>query len=419
MRAAVIGMGHIGLVTALGLASLGNIIVGYDINANMRSQIKNGTIPYSEPELEDKLKEHIGTHFFVAETLADALQEQECILLCVGTPGKEDGNADLSALESATLQVVQNLTVSGNYTLAIRSTVFPGGIRQHIIPIVQKYSVPGVKIHVASNPEFLREANAWSDFCTATRTLIGADDPEAIHTIATLYEQLNSAIYAVSIETAEFAKYLSNCMLATMISFSNEMSLAARQLGNISIEDAFMFVQNDERWITGRMADYIYPGCGYGGYCLPKDTKAFSGRLQQMNMSMPILDAVIQMNDTIAERLVSLVCNQISPSSSIGILGLSFKPCSSDVRESPAANFIFLLQKAGFTNIHVFDYLANSEFQQYFPHIQVDYCESLSDISEKSDVFINLHSDISFIRFGEQTNKPFFDFKYCAKNRKE
>ena len=419
MRAVVIGLGHIGLVTALGLERLGNTVVGYDIDSNMCSQIRKVKIPYWEPQLENVLKAFIGTSFFVAETLEAALQKQECILLCVGTPGKEDGKADLSVLEKATRQVVQNLTVSGNYTLVIRSTVFPGGIRSNILPIIKKYSLPGVKIHVASNPEFLREAHAWSDFCTATRTLIGADEPEAVHTVAALYKQLGSTIYEVSIETAEFTKYLSNCMLAAMISFSNEMSLSARKLGNISIEDAFAFVKKDERWISGSMADYMYPGCGYGGYCLPKDTKAFSWRLRQLDMPMPILDAVIQMNDTIAERLVSLVCDQISPASSIGILGLSFKPCSSDVRESPAANFIFQFQKAGFSNIYVFDYLACSEFQRNFPHIQVNYCESLSEISEKADAFINLHSDPSFILLREKTHKPFFDFRYCTKDQKE
>lgn len=413
MRAAVIGLGHIGLVTALGLAKLGNTIIGYDIDTNIYNKIKNGDIPYFEPKLKDVLKSFIGTSFNVVETLDEAIEGQTCILLCVGTPTKEDGNSDLSVLENVTRQIVHLLTKPGIYTLVVRSTVYPGGIRQHIMPIINENHVKGVKIQVAVNPEFLRETHAWDDFCMATRTLIGTDDPNASQVVANLYSKLCSNMYFVSIETAEFTKYLSNCMLATMISFSNEMSLAARKIGCVSIEAAFAFVQNDERWKSGNMAGYLYPGCGYGGYCLPKDTKAFLARLANLKMHMPILDAVVHMNDTIAERLISSVQEKISIESKIGILGLSFKSSSDDVRESPAVKIITQLQKKGFTNIYVFDYLANLEFQHYYPNIHVKYCNSLSEISKKADVFICLHYDYSFMNLKEQTNKPFFDFKYC------
>ena len=419
MRATVLGLGHIGLVTALGLAEYGNTIVGYDLNPQLRNQLKHSVVRFSEPGVEEALTRHLGDSFTIADTIETAVHDSSCFLFCVGTPTDKNGRANLSILEAAVVDVLSCLPAHGVFTLVIRSTVYPGGIRERIMPIVNQYRQKGRTIQVAANPEFLRESFAWNDFCSASRTLIGSDEPEAASTVRSLYSNLPSTVYCVSLETAEYTKYLSNCMLATMISFANEMSFAARTIGNIDIEEAFTFVQRDDRWVNNKMSEYMYPGCGYGGYCLPKDTKAMLGRMELLNISMPVLSAVIRTNDSMPEKIVSLVSHSIQKDTKIGILGLSFKPLSNDVRESPAEKIIRQLLLKGYRNIIVYDHMANTDFYLAFPELAVQYCRSFKEIIEKADVFINLHNDEVFKSVGQRTSKPVFDFRYCGAEKRE
>lgn len=419
MRVAVIGLGHIGLVTALGLAEFGNEIVGYDLNPKLRDELKHGVVSYAEAGIREALTKHLNTSFFVADSMEIAAENCSCFLFCVGTPSDKSGKADLSILESAVKEVLSCLPKQGTCTLVVRSTVYPGGIREKIMPIAEEYRRGGMTVQVAANPEFLRESYAWNDFCSASRLLIGADDAQSASVVRELYAKLPATAYCVSLETAEFTKFLSNCMLATMISFSNEMSFAARAIGNITIEDAFSFVKKDERWSGGKMAEYIYPGCGYGGYCLPKDTKAMLGRMEQCNTLMPVLEAVVHTNNSMPAKIVSVVSGSVPRNAKIGILGLAFKPHSDDVRESPAEKIIGQLLNEGYLEILVYDHLANHAFHSAFPHLAVQFCDSLPEMIQKADVFINLHNDEEFRRLGRLTTKPIFDFRYCGAEKRE
>ena len=400
MIASVIGLGHIGLITALGLAKLGNTVYGYDSNQTLKRKLKQGTLPYSEDGVQDALLEHNNRSFHVTDTLDQITTFCSCYFFCVGTPAGENGILDLSELKFAIRDVAAAIHMPGTYLFIIRSTLYPGASRSELLPLIDEYQTGDIKIQLTVNPEFLRESSAWKDFCGAKRTLIGADDPEAAKTTAALYEALHSEISVVSIETAEFSKMLSNCMLASFISFSNEMQAVATAVGRISVRDSFSFIQSDERWKNGEMAGYLFPGCGYGGYCLPKDTKAMLQIAEAHGVKTALLKSAVAINDNMPMQIASIIAKRVEKAETVGIYGLSFKPGTDDVRESPAEKIIKCLNEMGYTSILGFDPLANSRFQASTPSLI------------RSDVIVNLHKNKEIARRLGNLQKTVLDFRY-------
>jgi UDPglucose 6-dehydrogenase len=366
MTILIMGLGFVGLTTALGFAEKGHTVFGFDTDPNKAEELKTGKTSMSEPDLKSALSRHINKSFAVTDDPAAA--KADAIFICVGTPCGENGRADLCYLYSA----VDMLDKSFDGLIVVKSTVPPGTTQNEIIPYIRGR---GITASVANNPEFLREGYCWEDFINPDRIVCGVEDSADI--MREIYRDFNAPIVITSLNTAEFIKYLSNTMLASMISFSNEMSVIANAIGNISIKQAFETLHMDKRWHDASMNKYVYPGCGFGGYCLPKDLEAMIAQAQACGLEPALLKSVKAVNHSMPDFWV----NQLTAGGAVGILGLSFKPGSDDVRDSPSAKIISLL--AGKCSIYAYDPMANAEFQKAYD-FPVVYCESADEVCKRA-----------------------------------
>jgi UDPglucose 6-dehydrogenase len=389
----VIGLGFVGLTTALGFSSKNFKVFGVDLDKNKIALLKTKKTPFFEEGIEEQLSYHLGNNFIIKDDLKEAVSSSKIIFLCVGTPCDINGNADLKYIYSAlddTLKYCDEYKV-----LVIKSTVPPSTIHSKIKSYIEgKNFLIGKDIGLICNPEFLRESTAFDDFMNPDRIVIGVDqnDYNAIDLMQTIYQPFNAPIHIVSLNTAEFIKYLSNTLLATMISYANEMSMIADEIGGIDLRRAFDILHEDKRWFgqPAPMTKYVYPGCGFGGYCLPKDTQAMLNvAKEKYHNSNSILSATLAVNNLIKKHSVAKILKlTTNKNTSIGILGLSFKPNSDDVRDTPAAHIISGLLEKGYTNISAYDPLANHCFKQHYPHLTINYVSSLNDIMTANDVIV-------------------------------
>ncbi|MCX7714780.1 MAG: nucleotide sugar dehydrogenase [Clostridia bacterium] len=382
----VFGLGFVGLTTALGFAHLGYEVFGVDVDENRKTLLKNGKLPFLEPHMEDILKTHINRDFFVADDVKEAIKKSEYVFYCVGTPYGENGAADLKYLFSAIDSTIDAADDDKFRVLVVKSTVPPSTTSEKVLPYVLSKKRISQKFGIANNPEFLREGHCWKDFIEADRIVIGCNDENSKDMLLNLYKPLGVPIIPVSHSTAEFIKYLSNTLLATLISYSNEMAQIADAIGGIDIAKAFRVLHMDKRWGDCGMRAYAYPGCGYGGYCLPKDTCALYSQSIQKGFTPQILKNVIETNANVAKTVAKKICKNISRDKTIGILGLSFKPESDDVRDTPAAKIIRELNALGYKNICAYDPVAMDEFKAKYADIDLEYCKDAKTVYDKSEV---------------------------------
>lgn len=385
----VLGLGFVGLTTALAFAEKGNQVYGYDVDYERRDVIKNGRLPFIEPGLDIALYNHLNKNFIVVDTLEKALKESNFIFLCVGTPSKENGEVDLTHIYSALDSISPYLESDKYKVVVVKSTVPPSTTSDKIISYLKKKGLHvSKKFAVANNPEFLREGYCWEDMLNGDRIVCGVEDKKAEELLFSLYKNFNIPFFSVSLNTGEFIKYLSNTLLATMISYSNEMIKVANAVGGIQIKKAFQILHKDKRWGNGTMSSYVYPGCGYGGYCLPKDTKALYRLALDKGYEPMILKNVIDVNNSMPKFFVDEIEKVAKKESKIGVLGLSFKPGSDDVRDTSAAKIIKLLFNKGYENIFAYDPIAINEFRNKYKFGKVNYCNSLDELCSKSDVLV-------------------------------
>lgn len=410
MVISVFGLGFVGLTTALGFAHYGNKVYGIEVNEERKNTIKNGNIPFLEPGLKEALDNTLNKNFFITEDVASAINESQYVFYCVGTPYGENGEADLTYLFKAIDETLPNIDENKKVVLITKSTIPPSTTSSKVLPFIEgKGKNVGEKLFVANNPEFLREGYCWDDFINADRIVVGCDYSEGIKMMEDLYKPFNIPFYGVSSNTGEFIKYLSNSLLATLISYSNEMAELADTVGNIEIAKAFNILHMDKRWNGGKMATYAYPGCGYGGYCLPKDTCALYSASRNKGFEPKILGEVIKRNESMPEVIAKKIEKSVSTTDKIGILGLSFKPNSDDVRDSASAKVIKYLQKDGYNNFVAYDPVANDEFKKYYD-IKMEYVSSLKEILVKADKFIILTGWEEFKNIN--TDKLIIDCRY-------
>ncbi len=265
---------------------------------------------------------------------------------------------------------------------------------------------------VANNPKFLREGHCWEDFIGADRIVIGCDDAAATEKLVNLYKPLNVPIKCVTPSTGEFVKYLSNTLLATLISYSNEMAQAADTIGDIEVAEAFKIIHMDKRWNDCNMTSYLYPGCGYGGYCLPKDTNAFFAQSKAKGFSPPILQNVIATNDKRPSIIAEKIVAGLDKESGIGILGLSFKPLSDDVRDTPAFHIIKEIFAAGYKNIFAYDPVANQNFIESYPDLPIKIFDSARKVYNASKVLAIVTAWDEFKKVPAFGNKKIVDCRY-------
>ncbi len=412
MVVTVFGLGFVGLTTAVGFADKGMTVYGVDVDKNRIDILKDGRIPFHEPGLKEALERNLGKHFFLQEDTETVVAESDCVYYCVGTPYGKGGEADLTYLYRALDTTLAACNDDKYRVLVTKSTIPPSTTAEKIIPYIEaKGYLVGRQIGVANNPEFLREGSCWEDFIHADRIVMGVSDERTKQVLMELYAGFDIPKFCVSLNTGEFIKYLSNTLLATMISYANEMAQLADTIGGIDIAQAFRILHMDKRWGGSSMSSYVYPGCGYGGYCLPKDTNAIYAMGKEKGMDAQILKNVIAVNEARSDYMAMRIEEVMEIGGCIGILGLSFKPGSDDVRDTPAAKVISRLVADGYTNIVAYDPLAMEAFEQHY-HLPIVYMVSVEEVLERAEKVVILTAWKEFADIATRTEKAIIDCRY-------
>ena len=410
----VVGLGFVGLTTALGFAEYGHKVYGIEANPERMATIKSGRLPFFEPGLDETLERHLNRNFIPTTDWEMAVRESDYVYYCVGTPYGEDGQADLTYLYGALEQTLAAVHDDKFRVLVTKSTIPPSTTEERIIPFLQERGcqIPE-KLGVANNPEFLREGHCWEDFINADRIVLGVNDERSEKMLRKLFAKADAPICSVSLNTAEFIKYLSNTSLACLISYANEMSKAADAIGGIDVANAFRVLHMDKRWQTGTIRSYFYPGCGYGGYCLPKDTSAFYAIAKGAGFDGQILKHVIETNDSMPVTAAKRIARAAGGDTKvcIGILGLSFNPGSDDVRDTPSAKIVEQLNKMGYENIVAYDPIAMGEFQKHYD-LKIQCRKTCEDILGEADILAITTAWQEFRDLKERTEKPIIDCRY-------
>ena len=346
MKLAVIGTGYVGLVTGTCFARYGNNVVCIDINEERVETLKKGTVPFYEPGLEEMMTRNMreGRLSFTSST-AEALADSEACFICVGTPQAPDGSANMAFIESAAHDIGQGM--AGDLLVIVKSTV-PVGTNKLVQGIIEdelKARNAAHKLFMASNPEFLREGSSLTDFLEPDRVIIGVNDAEGQKIFAQLYSFLEpSKLLFMDTASAEMSKYAANAMLASRISFMNEMAGICEHVG-ANVESVRRGIGLDER--IGKK--FLNAGCGYGGSCFPKDVRALRDFARAAGYEPQILTAIDDVNERAKASMFEKVSAKFDTLKGkvIAVWGLSFKPKTSDTREAPAQVLIRSLLEAG------------------------------------------------------------------------
>ena len=349
MNIAIVGTGYVGLVTGTCFAETGVNVTCVDVNAEKIENLQKGIIPIYEPGLEDMVQRNVNAgrlHFTTA--LENCLDNVDIVFSAVGTPPDEDGSADLSYVLAVAKTIGANMK---KYTLVVTKSTVPVGTAHKVKDTIQaELDKRGVSIEfdVASNPEFLKEGNAIDDFMSPDRVVVGVESERAKKLMTKLYKpfmMLNSRVIFMDIPFAEMTKYAANSMLATRISFMNDIANLCELVG-ADVNMVRDGIGSDSR--IGRK--FLYPGCGYGGSCFPKDVKALIKTAEQNGYPMRVLKAVEEVNETqkslLFEKLEKIFNGDLE-GKTIALWGLAFKPGTDDMREAPALVLIEKLRKAG------------------------------------------------------------------------
>jgi UDPglucose 6-dehydrogenase/GDP-mannose 6-dehydrogenase len=390
MKVSVIGVGYVGLVSGVCLAEKGHQVICVDSDKEKVAKIGQGIAPIYEKGLVELLKKHIGNRLTVTTELSTAVHQSEISLIAVGTPFDGD-EIDLTFIKKVSQQIGEALRhKNGYHAVVVKSTVVPGTTEEVVRPILEKSSgkQAGVHFGVGMNPEFLREGEAVEDFMFPDRIVLGADCSKTLDVLKELYSPFTHvSIVPVNTKTAEMIKYTSNSLLATMISFSNEIANLCGAIGDIDVVDVMKGVHLDKR-LSPIMADggrvvpafttYIEAGCGFGGSCFPKDVKALISHGKRSGLPMRLLEAVVTVNEKQPFKVLMLIKKHF-PSLrdiSIAVLGLAFKPGTDDVRESPAIPIVQALLSEQ-ASIKAYDPVASREARKILGSDGICYCETL------------------------------------------
>ena len=411
----VVGLGFVGLTTGLGFAERGSKVFACDKNPERMRAYARDEVPFHEPGLQAVLARQRGGNFELSGDLAAAVAKSKIVFFCVGTPSSDSGEADLSQIFGAFDEMAPALRDGQFRVLTIKSTVPPGTAgKQFATHVASRGFHVGQDVGIASNPEFLREGHAWKDFIEPDRVVIGVSDERSASLLRAVYEPFGAPIHATTLNSSEFIKYLSNSLLATMVSFSNEMSMIAHSVGDVDIGGSFRVLHQDKRWhgSPANMASYVYPGCGYGGYCLPKDTLALHRAAGAHGHDARLLAEVIRVNEDIKDFLVARACRDLPTDVTIGVLGLAFKAGSDDVRDSPAAAVLAKLVERGYRNFVAFDPMANAEFARHYD-LPLQYVDSIDEVVRRADKVLILTAWPQFRDAAVSIRtRDVFDFRY-------
>ncbi len=395
MKILVWGLGYVGTVTGAFLAKLGHEVVGVEPNVAKVNSLNSGSIPIKEPGLEDLVKQVVGSrHFRATGDGISLVPWADISLICVGTPSCADGSPRLDYLRNAAMEIGKGLKGSGNYhVIAVRSTVFPGTTRDFLSPIVEEYSncKRGDDFGLVMNPEFLRETKAITDFQFPPHTIIGELDSRSGDVVEALYREIDAPIRRVSLEVAEILKMINNAFHALKVGFANEVGRLSDRIGIDSHSIMDMVCSDTKLNIS---PTYLKPGFAFGGSCLPKDLRSVSFNSKRLGVKLPILDAVLPSNEIQIED--ALVKVQQAASKCVGVLGLSFKPETDDLRDSPIISLIRGLWQDG-VDVLVYDpdvvidemIGSNKEYlERQLPQINQILCKGVEEVINKCQTIV-------------------------------
>ena len=363
----VIGTGYVGLVSGAGISDFGHRVTCADIIESKIKLLKNGEIPIYEPGLHELVDRNVNAGRLSFTTNVDeAIQQADVIFIAVGTPQSDNGEANISAVESVARSIGKNLN---SYKVICTKSTVPVGTGNIICKLIRENMVDGGEFDYVSNPEFLREGSAVKDFLWPDRVVIGASSIKAFNIMKDVYSPLyinEKPILHTNVATAEMIKYAANAFLALKISYINEVANLCEAVG----ADVHLVAKGMGQ--DGRISPkFLHPGPGFGGSCFPKDTQAFATLSRKKGVPMNTIDAAITTNNTQKTRMVEKLKNLIGGDFSgktIGILGLAFKPNTDDVRESSSIEMIQSILDGG-GKVKAYDPIANKSMQHIFPDL--------------------------------------------------
>jgi len=384
MNICMVGTGYVGLVTGACFAEFGLRVICVDKDEAKIQALKSGVIPIYEPGLEELVKKNLREgRLTFSQELGSAVENSLAIFIAVGTPSLEDGSADLSYVEAVAEGIARHM--NGYKVIVTKSTV-PVGTGERIRKIIQESGNANGQFDIVSNPEFLREGSAIEDFMRPNRVVLGANSERAVSVMKELYRPLyliEAPFIITDIETAEMIKYASNVFLATKISYINEIANLCEKVGaNVQVVAKAM-------GLDGRIgAKFLHPGPGYGGSCFPKDVRALLQIAESHGYDLKIARGVIEVNTSQREWMIVKIEHALRGISGkiIGILGLSFKPNTNDIRESPAIDIIQGLIARG-AKVRVFDPAAMQDAKAVLGE-SVTYCKDAYDAAEGADAVV-------------------------------
>lgn len=391
----IFGLGYVGSVTAACLVAKGNRVVGVDSNASKVEMLNTGQSPILEPQLQDLVTQGKQAGLLSATTSVDqAIAETDISFISVGTPSLRNGKLDLRAIERVCEEIGQALVRKiGFHWIVLRSTVLPGTTSSVVVPILEAGSgkIAGKDFAVCFNPEFLREGTAVADFFHPTMTVLGSDHQETLDAIRELYEWAPGKLFVTGTSNAEMVKYVCNAFHALKVAFANEIGTLCSACDVNPAEVTEIFTADDKLNISKA---YLKPGFAFGGSCLPKDLRALTYKARELDLRIPLLDSILPSNVEHIERAVEAIL--ATEKRKVGVLGLSFKPGTDDLRESPMVHLVKRLLGEG-CQIRIWDpnvslgqlIGSNRQFiQDAIPHIGSLLRGDVTEVADHAEVLV-------------------------------
>jgi GDP-mannose 6-dehydrogenase len=407
VKVAVFGLGYVGCVSAACLARDGHTVTGVDVSAQKVEAVAGGRSPLIEPGLNQLVRDTVRAGRLRATTdSCAAVRQSDVSLICVGTPANGNGSLNLHFVQHVSRQIGAALATHHTYhVVAVRSTVLPGTTQDILIPILEHESgrVAGKHFGVCMNPEFLREGTALNDYRAPSHVVIGELDEASGDRVACLYRSVQAPVRRTSLETAEMLKYVNNAFHAVKVVFGNEVGGMCKAHGIDGQELMELFCEDRRLNIS---PTYLKPGFAFGGSCLPKDLRALLYRAKDRDVECPMLGAALHSNQHTIERGIRMV--EDTGCKKIGVLGLSFKASTDDVRESPVVALVETLVGRGF-QVCIYDETvdpsrlvgANRLFlERELPHIASLMRPSIEDVKSEAEVLVVTNSSATFHEVG-------------------
>ncbi len=399
MKVSIVGTGYVGLVTGACLAECGHDVICVDVDPRKVEAINSAKPPIHEDGLPELLQKHAGKRLSASSDLAAAVKATEITFIAVGTPASE-GKIDLKYVAGAAEEIGAAMRdKSGPTTVVVKSTVIPGTTEGVVRAALERGSgkVAGRDFSLGMNPEFLTEGTAVADFTHPDRLVLGGIDAATHDVLRELYASFDAGVPRIMTNptTAEMIKYASNAVLATMISYSNEIARLCTAVGGVDAievmrgvhQSAYFTMRRGNERLTAPITSFLEPGCGFGGSCLPKDVTALIGQGREKGVALPMLASVLEINKGQPDELMRLIGRHFPSLQGVkvGLLGIAFKPDTDDIRETPAIPLIRRLEEKG-ARIRAYDPIARPVGHEAFA--KVDLVDTMKEAVVDAEVVV-------------------------------